>query len=115
MRYLSVLILAATLLAAPAWAEKPATKVEPKKDELLAAETFAGLSFRSVGPAISSGRIGDLAVNPSNPAEYYVVVSSGGLWKTVNSGTTFTPIFDDQGSYSIGCVTLDPNNPYVVW
>lgn len=115
MRHLSVLTLAATLLAAPLWAEKPATGAEPKKDELFSSETFAGLSFRSVGPAISSGRIGDLAVNPTNPAEYYVVVSSGGLWKTVNSGTTFTPIFDDQGSYSIGCVTLDPNNPFVVW
>jgi photosystem II stability/assembly factor-like uncharacterized protein len=115
MRYLSVLTLAATLLAAPAWAEKPATKEEPKKDELLSSETFAGLAFRSVGPAIASGRIGDLAVNPANPAEYYVVVSSGGVWKTVNSGTTFTPVFDDQGSYSIGCVTLDPNNPFVVW
>lgn len=111
----SALLLVATLLAVPAWAEKPAPTNEPKKDELLAADTFAGLSFRSVGPAIASGRIGDLAVNPANPAEYYVAVSSGGVWKTSNWGTTFTPIFDDQPSYSIGCITLDPGNPFVVW
>jgi len=115
MRTWSVLLSVATLLAAAAWAEKPAATSEPKKDELLAAETFRGLAFRSLGPAIASGRIGDLAVNPQNPAEYYVAVSSGGVWKTSNWGTTFTPIFDDQGSYSIGCVTLDPNNPHVVW
>ena len=55
------------------------------------------------------------AVNPSNPKEYYIASSSGGVWKTKNAGTTFQPIFDSQGSYSIGCVTLDPNNPNVVW
>ncbi|WP_345248579.1 WD40/YVTN/BNR-like repeat-containing protein [Nibrella saemangeumensis] len=77
--------------------------------------TFSGLAFRSIGPALVSGRVADLAVNPANPSEYYVAVASGGVWKTVNAGTTFTPVFDDQGSYSIGCVTLDPNNTKVVW
>lgn len=115
MRRWCLLFVVATLLISPAWAGKPAAGDEAKKSDRLSADTFKGLSFRSIGPAIASGRIGDFAVNPENPAEYYVAVSSGGVWKTVNWGTTFTPIFDSQGSYSIGCVTLDPNNPHVVW
>ncbi len=77
--------------------------------------TVRGLSLREIGPALTSGRISDFAVNPENHSEYYVATASGGVWKTVNAGTTFKPIFDDQGSYSIGYVTLDPNNPHVVW
>jgi photosystem II stability/assembly factor-like uncharacterized protein len=78
-------------------------------------DLFGKLAFRSIGPAVTSGRISDFAVNPKNHSEYYVATSSGGVWKTTNRGTTFTPIFDGQGSYSIGCVTLDPSNPSVVW
>lgn len=77
--------------------------------------TFSALRFRSIGPAVTSGRISDFAVNPSNHSEYYVATASGGVWKTTNRGVTFQPIFDDQGSYSIGCVTLDPSNSSVVW
>lgn len=77
--------------------------------------TFSGLAFRSVGPALMSGRIADIAVNPNNHSEYYLAVASGGVWKTENAGTTFSPIFDGQGSYSIGCVTIDPNNTNIVW
>jgi photosystem II stability/assembly factor-like uncharacterized protein len=62
-----------------------------------------------------SGRIGDFAVNPHRPAEYFVAVCSGNVWKTTNNGTTYEPVFDGEGSYSIGCVTLDPNDPNVVW
>ncbi|MBN1821196.1 MAG: hypothetical protein JW833_10790, partial [Prolixibacteraceae bacterium] len=72
-------------------------------------------SFRSIGPSSYSGRIADLAVNPENPSEYYVGVACGGLWKTVNHGTTFKPIFDDQAVFSIGCLAMDPNNPNVLW
>ena len=72
-------------------------------------------SFRSIGPAAYSGRISDLAVNPENTSEYYVGVASGGLWKTINHGTTFEPIFDDQKVFSIGCLAMDPNNSNVVW
>ncbi len=74
-----------------------------------------GLKFRSIGPALTSGRISDFAVNPDNTSEYYVAVASGGVWKTTNKGVTFKPVFDSRGSYSIGCVTMDPNNHNVVW
>ena len=87
----------------------------PVKKEVLTAETLSGLELRGIGPALMSGRIGDFAVNPGRPSEYYVAVASGGVWKTVNAGTTWTPIFDKEGSYSIGCLALDPANPYVIW
>jgi photosystem II stability/assembly factor-like uncharacterized protein len=94
------------------WGQK-ATEI--KATPSISSEVLAGLRFRSIGPAVTSGRIADIAVNPNNTSEYYVATASGGVWKTSNRGTTYTPIFDQQGSYSIGCVTLDPSNPGVVW
>ncbi|MFL5788785.1 MAG: WD40/YVTN/BNR-like repeat-containing protein, partial [Flavisolibacter sp.] len=82
---------------------------------LLTSSLFNGLKFRSIGPALTSGRIVDLAVNPFNTSEYYVASASGGVWKTTNSGVTYSPVFDDQPSFSIGCVSIDPSNPNVVW
>ena len=76
---------------------------------------FKNIKLRCVGPALTSGRISDFAVNPDNISEYYVASSSGGVWKTLNNGVTWEPITDTLGSYSIGCVSLDPNNANVVW
>jgi len=76
---------------------------------------FSALAFRGIGPALASGRIADLAIDPRNPSHYYVGVCSGGVWETKNAGVTFTPIFDDQGSFSIGCVTMAPSQPDIVW
>jgi photosystem II stability/assembly factor-like uncharacterized protein len=81
----------------------------------IADTTFMGIKFRSIGPALMSGRIADIAIHPDNPNIWYVAVGSGGVWKTLNAGTTWTPVFDKQTSYSIGCITLDPKNPHTVW
>ncbi len=90
---------------------KPAVVKDEKKDEV----PLPGITFRNIGPAVTSGRIADVAVNPNNISEYYVASASGGVWKTTNAGTTYEPLFDGQGSYSIGCVTIDPNNTNIVW
>ena len=74
------------------------------------ADTLAGLAFRSIGPAVTSGRVIDIAVDPGHPATWYVA-TVGGVWKTENAGTSWTPVFDGQGSFSIGCVTVDPDEP----
>ena len=78
-------------------------------------ELLSGLEFRNIGPAIMSGRISDIVIHPTRRATWYVAVGSGGVWKTENAGTTWTPVFDAQGAYSIGCITLDPANPETVW
>lgn len=83
---------------------------ETKKDS-----TFTGLKFRSIGPAFMSGRIADIAIDPNNQNVWYVAVGSGGVWKTENSGTTWTPLTDKESFYSTGCITIDPNNSNVIW
>jgi photosystem II stability/assembly factor-like uncharacterized protein len=89
-------------------------KAEEKKGGLTAT-TFGGLELRNIGPSVVGGRIVDVAVDPTSPNTWYVAAASGGVWKTTNAGTTWSPIFEGQGSFSIGCVTLDPKNPLVVW
>jgi photosystem II stability/assembly factor-like uncharacterized protein len=79
------------------------------------AETFAGLQWRGIGPALMSGRISDIEVDPRNPAVWYVAAGSGGVWKTANRGTTWTSLFDGQGSYSIGDIAIDPSAPDTLW
>lgn len=88
--------------------------VAAETDSLMSS-TFSGLKFRNIGPAFTSGRIADFAVNPDNHSEYYVAVASGNVWKTTNNGTTFSPIFDKYGSYSTGVINMDPNNHNVLW
>ena len=99
-----------------AFAAAETAKDEPKKDEgPLASATFAGLTLRSIGPALTSGRIADLAVDPTDSKVWWVAAASGGVWKTTNAGTTWAAVFDGEGSYSIGAITIDPKNPNVVW
>ena len=62
-----------------------------------------------------SGRISDLAVFEANPSLYYVATAHGGVWKTVNNGTTFDALFQDMGHMSIGDVTVSQSNPDLVW
>ncbi|HET8675514.1 MAG TPA: glycosyl hydrolase [Blastocatellia bacterium] len=96
-------------------AEKPAQEEARKPPDPMSTATFAGLRARSIGPAWTSGRVVAFAVHPADRSHYYVGAASGGVWKTTNSGTTWTPVFDNEGSYSIGAVTLDPKNPLTVW
>lgn len=91
--------------------KQKATSQSAEKDTVQ----LDGLKFRHIGPAFMSGRIADVVLHPENQSLWYVAVGSGGVWKTENAGTTWTPVFDKQSSYSIGCITLDPSNPEVIW
>ncbi len=82
---------------------------------ILSEGTLGGLKFRNIGPAFTSGRIADIVVHPEDDNIWYVAVGSGGVWKTTNAGVTWSPVFDDQPVYSIGCVSIDPQNPNTVW
>ncbi|MBX3174851.1 MAG: hypothetical protein KF709_10600 [Gemmatimonadaceae bacterium] len=81
----------------------------------IPARAAESLPMRSVGPALMGGRIADIAVHPGDLRTWYIAVGSGGVWKTTNSGVTFTPVFDRQASYSIGTLAIDPSNPRTVW
>ena len=81
----------------------------------LTRDTFKDFTFRSIGPGLTTGRVQDVAVDPKNPSVWYVAAASGNLWKTENRGNTFTPVFDEYGSYSLGAVVVDPKDSNVVW
>ncbi|OHU90739.1 MULTISPECIES: VPS10 domain-containing protein [Pseudoalteromonas] len=82
---------------------------------LFSSTTFEAMALRNIGPAYMSGRIADIEVDQNNPSTWFVAVGSGGIWKTVNAGTTWTPVFDKQAVYSTGDVTIDPNNSNIIW
>lgn len=81
----------------------------------ITTQNYNAFAFRNIGPAFSSGRISDIAIHPDNKHVWYVGIGSGGVWKTENSGTTWTPLFDKQSVYSIGSITIDPNNTHRIW
>src|SRR5208337_63547 len=105
------LLLCLSLVAVAQQEEEPSRPDETAS----AAPIFNGLKFRSIGPAFTSGRVVAFAVDPADSSHYFVAAASGGVWKTTNNGTTWTPVFDAQGSFSIGTVVIDPKNPSVVW
>ncbi|HJS23786.1 MAG TPA: hypothetical protein VJ751_05405 [Pyrinomonadaceae bacterium] len=97
------------LLASTAVAQNGGTVKSPLE------EAFSRLEYRSIGPAIMGGRIADVEGVPGDPNVVYVASASGGLWKTTNGGVTWKPIFERQGTLSIGDIALAPSNPEVVW
>jgi photosystem II stability/assembly factor-like uncharacterized protein len=119
IRKFMFLLLAFSVSFTSALAQKEKDKKDKEKDTVITdtvkAGDIGGLKFRSIGPALTSGRIADFAVNPDNHNEYFVGVASGHIWKTTNNGNTFEPVFDDYGAYSIGCLAMDPRNHNVVW
>ena len=120
MRNIKILSFAAALVAMPAFAQSTPRSSTPAAtataaDTTKLASLAGSLKFRSIGPALTSGRIADVAVDPTNKKTWYVATAAGGVWKSVNAGLTFTPIFDGEGSFSIGAITIDPKNPNVIW
>ena len=104
-------LLSLALCIAPVLADDD----EETEDKLFASKNLSALKFRPIGPAITEGRISDIAIVPGAHHHWYAATASGGVWETVNSGTTWKPIFEGKGSYSIGCITIDPGNPLVLW
>jgi photosystem II stability/assembly factor-like uncharacterized protein len=110
--------------AAPNFAQEPAATPSPSPTEAPAPaggnrspfeEALQKLEWRSIGPANMGGRVADVEGVAGNPNIVYVASASGGLWKTVNGGVTWKPVFERQGTISIGDIALAPGNPDVVW
>jgi len=92
-----------------------AQKAKENAVTLVDESILDGVNFRNIGPANMGGRIDDFAVVESNPNIIYVGTASGGVWKTVNTGVTWEPIFDSQETSTIGDITVSPSNTDVVW
>lgn len=103
----SLLLIIFVLVGLPAGAQD--------NGSIVSETNYNALKLRNIGPVLTSGRIADIAIHPENDNLWYVAVGSGGVWKTTNAGTTWETIFDNQSSYSIGTVTIDPNNPNTIW
>ena len=110
---LACMLVASQPLMLPA---QTSTKAKAEaKAEASPLAALGELPFRSIGPARTSGRVVDIVVDPTRPATWYVAAGSGGVWKTENAGTSWTPILEREGSYAIGCITLDPQDPLTIW
>ena len=110
-----LLVNALLLLTANAALSDDANEDPAKEKRELKTSDVGALKWRSIGPALMSGRIADLAIDPVKPNTWYVAAGSGNLWKTANAGTTWQPIFDSYGSYSIGCIAVDSNHRHTIW
>ncbi|HET7276055.1 MAG TPA: hypothetical protein VFI91_12875, partial [Longimicrobiaceae bacterium] len=95
----------ALLVAVPVGAQQP----------VLRSETLAGLELRTIGPANMSGRFVDLAVVEEDPYTFYAASATGGVWKTVNNGVTWDPVFQEQGTHSVGDIAVHQRDTSVVW
>ncbi len=113
MKRITNLVIICLCLISTSFAQNNSQEEGAEKDDYSA--NYTGLKFRSIGPALMSGRISDIVIHPDNENVWYISAGSGGVWKTENAGTTWQSLFDGQQSFSIGCVTLDPQNPKVVW
>ncbi|HMO39378.1 MAG TPA: glycosyl hydrolase [Saprospiraceae bacterium] len=78
-----------------------------QRKALEQASLLNGIEWRSIGPTIMSGRVTDIDVSPTDPTHFYVAYASGGLWKTVNNGHSFTPLFDQEMAMTIGDIAVD--------
>jgi len=106
LRILSFFLIFSFLFSIPSLAQD---------DSIISETRYDALKLRNIGPAFTSGRIADIAIHPDDDNLWYVAVGSGGVWKTHNAGVTWETIFDNQPSYSIGSITIDPNNPHIIW
>jgi len=85
------------------------------QSDVLTADALKAIQIRSIGPGLVTGRIADIEIDPNNTNVWYVAAAFGGVWKTVNRGVTFTPIFDDGGTFNNCCIVVDPKNSNIVW
>ena len=107
----SILLVASSLTASLAIA----SEVEEAREGSLRASLLGNLEWRNIGPGMTSGRIAHIAVVEDDTRIIYAATATGGLWKTVNNGTTWKPVFEKEGTLSLGAVAVARSNPNIVW
>src|SRR5262245_55525882 len=105
-------ILCASIAVSP---PLPAARKQTATAAPVSSDQLRGLSWRPIGPANMGGRVAEIAFFPGKPSQFLVGTATGGLFKTVNGGTTFAPVFDDQPVVSIGSIAPAPSNPKIVY
>ena len=109
-RRIVVIVAAISLVTAGLGARQGAQNAPAVTSDLL-----KGVALRSIGPTLTTGRVVDVKIDPRNPSVWYVVSAFGGLWKTTNRGITFSPIFDNNGSFTLCCIAIDPKDSNILW
>ena len=115
MKRLSVLMAAAVFVAVFWNGGGPAAGATQAQAPTLTADGLKALAFRSLPTNVVTGRIQDIEIDPKNPNVWYVASAFGGLWKTINRGITFEPIFDNYPAHNMCCVVVDPKDSNIVW
>src|SRR6188474_277979 len=114
-RRIALTTFALTLATAALFAQAPAPPTPVFTEKSAGNGPLDRLWFRPIGPATPSGRVDDFAVLESDPTTFYVAMATAGVYKTTNAGTTFTSVFDNEGSGSIGAVAIAPTDANLVW
>ncbi|WP_456437480.1 VPS10 domain-containing protein, partial [Psychroserpens sp.] len=109
-RFLSFVFILSTFIALSqqtSTSSETITQALELKKKLAKTSLVKNVAFKNIGPTVMSGRVVDLSINPENPTEFYVGYASGGVWHTVNNGTTFTPILDSSNTQNVGDIAVD--------
>ncbi|MBN4057889.1 glycosyl hydrolase [Olleya sp. AH-315-K02] len=112
MKTLKLFISLIILFTFQTYAQQPSSTADlvqnalQQKEQMQENSLVKNVPFTNIGPTIMSGRVTDFAVNPDNPTEFYVAYASGGVWHTVNNGTTFTPILDTSNTQNVGDIAV---------
>ena len=114
-KHINLVVLGVAIGAVALAAQAPSPQTPIATESSTGTGPFDRLYFRSIGPATPSGRIDDFAVIEGDPATYYVATATAGIYKTTNNGTTFTNVFDNAGSSSVGDVAIAPTDANLVW
>ena len=110
----ALLILSAAFACAAGAATSPAAPASQKPVE-LDMKQFSELTFRAIGPTNMGGRVSDIAGLESDPATMFAATGTGGVFKTTNIGSTWTPVFEKEAVASTGAVAIWQKNPSIVW